>query len=61
MTIARKLWLGLGVLILIFLVADLSILELDAVLKRWTSLLGRLEKEFGRVRPALEAEAARDS
>jgi HPt (histidine-containing phosphotransfer) domain-containing protein len=24
-------------------------------------LLGRLEKEFGRVRPALEAEAARDS
>jgi hypothetical protein len=105
MTIARKLWLGLRVLILIFLVADLSILELDAVLKRWTSreeesaggdgleepldevvlaglrelgdaelhdvgasgdlggaaeLLGRLEKEFGRVRPALEAEAARD-
>ena len=163
MTIARKLWLGFGVLILIFLVADLTILELDAVLKRWTSreeesmdgdgleepldevvlaglrelgdaellselstmflddassslaalreaveegdpltvervahtlkgaagnmgapgmaaicaelqdvgasgdlggaveLLGRLEKEFGRVRPALEAEAARDS
>jgi HPt (histidine-containing phosphotransfer) domain-containing protein len=138
MTIARKLWLGFGVLILIFLVADLTIIELDAVLKRWTSreeestdgleepldevvlaglrelgvaellselstmfldasssslaalreaveegdaltvervahtlkgaagnmgaaeLLGRLEKEFGRVRPALEAEAARD-
>ena len=141
MTIARKLWLGFGVLILIFLVVDLTILELDTVLKRWTSreeestggdgleepldevvlaglrelgdadllselstmfldasssslaalreaveegdaltvervahtlkgaagnmgaaeLLGRLEKEFGRVRPALEAEAARDS
>lgn len=111
MTIARKLWLGFGVLILIFLVVDLTILELAAVLTRWTSreeestrgdgleepldevvlaglrelgdadllselstmfldasssslaaaeLLGSLEKEFGRVRPALEAEAARD-
>ena len=140
MTIASKLWLGFGVLILIFLVVDLTILELAAVLTRWTSreeestrgdgleepldevvlaglrelgdadllselstmfldasssslaalreaveegdaltvervahtlkgaagnmsaaeLLGRLEKEFGRVRPALEAEAARD-
>ena len=132
MRIARKLWLGFGVLILIFLVVDLTIRVLGAVLKRWTSreeastggegleepldevvlaglrelstmfldasssslaalreaveegdtltvervahtlkgaagnmgaaeLLGRLEKEFGRVRPALEAEAARDS
>ncbi len=141
MTIERKLWLGFGVLILTFLVVDLTLLELDAVLERWTSreeestggdgleepldevvlavprelgdadhlselstvfldasssslaappgaveegdaltaervahtlkgaagnigaaeLLGRLEKEFGRVRPALEAEAARDS
>jgi hypothetical protein len=106
MTIGRKLWLGFGGLILMFLVVDLTILELDAVLKRWTSreeestggdgleepldevvlaglrelgdaelhdvgaagdlggaaeLLGRLEKEFGRVRPALEAAVARDS
>jgi hypothetical protein len=37
MTIERKLWLGFGVLILTFLVVDLTLLELDAVLKRWTS------------------------
>ena len=37
MTMGRKLWLGFGGLILMFLVVDLTILELDAVLKRWTS------------------------
>jgi len=34
MTIARKLWLGFGVLILIFLMADLTILLSAATMNR---------------------------
>jgi HPt (histidine-containing phosphotransfer) domain-containing protein len=41
--------------------AELQDLGASGDLRGAAELLGRLEKEFGRVRPALEAEAARDS
>jgi HPt (histidine-containing phosphotransfer) domain-containing protein len=41
--------------------AELQDLGASEDLRGAAELVGRLEKEFGRVRPALEAEAARDS
>ena len=60
MTIARKLWLGFGAG-MAAICAELQVVGASGDLGGAAELLGRLEKEFGRVRPALEAEAARDS